>query len=273
MTANVLEPSLLNFNYKDHQVRAVIIGNEPWWVAKDVCGVLEIGNPTNAVKRLDQDESALISIKGTNYGNEPLNCVNEPGLYSLVLSSRKPEAKQFKRWITHEVIPSIRKHGTYMTPAKIEEVLFNPDMIIGLATQLKEEQEKRRVLEQQAAENAPKLSYLKRILQSDSSLAITQIAKDYGLSAKKLNLILHAEGIQYRVNNQWVLYSKYQNKNYTRSNTVMFDGKDGNTFVKVTTRWTQAGRLMIHNVLEKRGIVAKIDRQKNVQTELIYASL
>lgn len=95
-------------------VRAVTLEGEPWFVAADVCRALGLGNSTNACARLDDDEHALISIKGLSRGNDEANAVNEPGLYTLVLSSRKPEAKAFKRWITHEVIPAIRKTGGYI---------------------------------------------------------------------------------------------------------------------------------------------------------------
>jgi len=102
---------------------------EPWFVAADVCRVLEIGNPSQALARLDDDEKS--SIRSTDVtpsgGNPNISIVNEPGLYALVLGSRKQEAKAFKRWITHEVIPTIRKHGAYMTPEKLEEALLNPD--------------------------------------------------------------------------------------------------------------------------------------------------
>lgn len=97
------------------QVRTVVIDDEPWFVAADVCRALDLGNPTRALDRLDNDERTLISIKGASNG-KPVNGVNEPGLYSLVLGSRKPEAKAFKRWITHEVIPAIRKTGGYHIP-------------------------------------------------------------------------------------------------------------------------------------------------------------
>ena len=104
-------------------VRTVLQDGEPWFVAADVCKALEIGNPTDVMRRLDADERTLVSIEGASNGL-PVNAVNEPGLYTLVLTSRKPEAKAFKRWITHEVIPSIRKHGGYLTPQKVEEVLL-----------------------------------------------------------------------------------------------------------------------------------------------------
>ena len=131
-------------------VRVVDVNGDSWFVAADVCKALELGNPTMALDRLDADERTLISIEGASNGL-PVNMVNEAGLYSLVLGSRKPEAKAFKRWITHEVIPAIRKHGGYLTPQTVEEALLNPDTLIRLATDLKAERAARKELEEQNA--------------------------------------------------------------------------------------------------------------------------
>lgn len=124
------------------EIRTVMKDGEPWFVAADVCRVLEIQNTTQALGRLDEDERSMLNIGRQGEAS----IVNEPGLYTLVLGSRKQEAKAFKRWITHEVIPTIRKHGAYMTPEKLEEALLNPDTVIKLAHQLKQE----RKLRQQA---------------------------------------------------------------------------------------------------------------------------
>src|SRR5690606_14287070 len=139
------------FNGKE--LRVIEKDNDIWFVAKDVCDILEIKNPSDALKRLDGDERARF-----NLGRQgETNVVNEYGLYSLVLGSRKPEAKEFKRWITHEVIPSIRKHGAYMTPETIEKVLSDPDTIIQLATTLKEERAKRMQAEALIEKQRPKV--------------------------------------------------------------------------------------------------------------------
>lgn len=116
------------------EVRTVLQDGEPWFMVADVCKALEIGNPADVMRRLDADERTLVSIEGASNGL-PVNAVNEPGLYTLVLSSRKPEAKAFKRWITHEVIPSIRKHGLYAA----DELLANSDLFIKVLQDLKEE--------------------------------------------------------------------------------------------------------------------------------------
>ena len=162
------------FDYNGHQVRTVVKDNEPWFVAKDVCNILEIDS--SQTRRLDEDEKGLYSIQ-TPGGTQQMICVNEPGLYSLILGSRKKEAKQFKRWVTHEVLPSIRKHGAYMTPETIEKVLLNPDTIIKIATQLKEEQEKRKEAERIIEEQRPKVIFADAVSASETSILVGELAK------------------------------------------------------------------------------------------------
>lgn len=246
------------------KIRAQVINSEVWFVAKDVCVALDIKNVTQAVNRLDDDERTMLNIGRQG----DVNLINEYGLYNLVLASRKREAKQFKRWITHEVIPSIRKHGAYLTEDKIEEVLLNPDTIIKLAINLKEEKEKRKQLEleniqkeQIIGELKPKADYLDIILQSQDTLTVTQIGADYGLSAKALNKILCEEGIQRYVNEQWILYKKYMNKGLTKSKTTEYFHRDGRRDYRLLTMWTQKGRILIHKILEKRNIRANIDKE------------
>lgn len=164
------------FNFKSNEVRTVVKDGEPWFVAKDVCNVLEIEKHRDAVSRLDEDEreSVLVDTLG---GSQQVTAINEPGLYSLVLRSRKPEAKDFKRWITHEVIPSIRKHGAYMTDQTLEQALTSPDFLIKLATNLKEEQIKRLEAEQKVIEQKPKVLFANAVETSKSSILIGELAK------------------------------------------------------------------------------------------------
>jgi prophage antirepressor-like protein len=128
------------------EVRTVVRDGCPWFVAADVCKTLDIGNDRQALARLDDDEKGVISTDISQGRSESLNAVNEPGLYALVLGSRKPEAKAFKRWVTHEVLPAIRKHGVYATPQTIETMLADPDSMIRALTALKAERELRRAL-------------------------------------------------------------------------------------------------------------------------------
>lgn len=164
------------FQYQEHQVRTVIKDGEPWFVAKDVCDVLNHSNHKVAVSRLDKDEVSKVYLTDTLGRNQRTTVVNESGLYSLILTSNKPEAKAFKRWITHEVIPTIRKHGAYMTTEKIEEVLLNPDTIINLATQLKEERQKRIKAEQTIEIQKPKVIFAESVQASENSILIRELA-------------------------------------------------------------------------------------------------
>lgn len=203
-------------------VRTVLQDGEPWFVTADVCRALEIGNPSMAVERLDDDEKG-ISIIDTLGGEQRMAIINEPGLYSLVIRSRKPEAKAFRRWITHEVIPSIRKHGLYAA----DELLANPDLFIKVLQDLKEERARsaqlatqNAVQSQQIAEMQPKVSYYDLILQNQSVMPIVQIAKDYGFSAQAMNQKLRELGVQYKSGGVWLLYQKYAPEGYTQTKTL-----------------------------------------------------
>ena len=157
-------------------VRVVDVDGEPWFVARDVCECLELGNPRTSIALLDEDEKGVHTMD-TPGGAQEMSIVSEAGLYSLILRSRKPEAKTFKRWITHEVLPAIRKHGGYLTPAKLEEALTDPDTIIRLATNLKAEREKRQALEAQAAADRPKVVFAESIEVAKTSILVGEMAK------------------------------------------------------------------------------------------------
>lgn len=233
------------------QVRILEKDNELWFVAKDVCDCLEIKNTTDALKRLDNDERSRF-----NLGRQgETNIVNEYGLYNLVLSSRKPEAKEFKRWITHDVIPQIRKTGTYSM--NIPKSL--PEALRAYANEVESNNATKAIVaqqEQQIAEFKPVKDYVDKILSSKSCLAITQIAADYGLSAQELNKILHEAGLQRKVGDQWILYKQHMAKGFTKSETFTFCRSDGRLDSKITTKWTQKGRLEIHSILTKLNIHA-----------------
>ena len=247
-------------------VRTVYQNNEPWFVAKDVCECLSISKYRNAISRLDEDEREPFEVD-TLGGKQEMTAINEYGLYSLVLSSRKPEAKEFKRWITHEVIPAIRKTGMYMTDNAIDNILGNPDAFIKVLSEYKKVQDENKALAMQNAsqkqligELKPKADYTDLILKSKSLVTITQIAKDYGMSGQAMNKILHNLGIIYNQSGQWLLYSKHQAKGYTHSETVNIVHSDGREDVKMNTKWTQKGRLFLYNTLKKENIIPVIEK-------------
>ncbi|MFP3356883.1 phage antirepressor [Planococcus sp. SIMBA_143] len=160
------------FSFEGQEVRTVRSGQDIFFAAKDVCEVLEIRNVTQAIQRLDEDERSMFNI-----GRQGMtNFVNETGLYSLILGSRKHEAKKFKRWVTHEVLPTIRKHGAYMTPDTLQQAILNPDFAIGLLTNLKDEQEKRREAELQIETQKPKVLFAESVESSKTSILIRELA-------------------------------------------------------------------------------------------------
>ncbi len=239
-----------------------------YFPATDVAKVLGYTNPHKAIRDHCKQEGVNETLVPTNSGKQMKKFINEPNLYRLIAKSKLPQAEQFEKWVFEEVLPSIRKHGAYMTPHTINALLQNPDLLIGLASQLKHEQQARQVAEQknlmltqQVAEHASKITYLDQILQSKDTVTVSQIAADYGLSAVRLNKILKDEKVQYKVNNQWLLYAKHQNKGYTKSQTIDVTHSDGSKSVKMNTRWTQKGRLFIHDMLTKRGIIPEMDRE------------
>lgn len=186
--------------------------------------------------------------------------INESGLYSLILSSKMPNAKKFKHWVTAEVLPAIRKHGMYA----IDEILENPDLAIAALTQLKEERERRKQLEclalvqrQQIAEMQPKASYYDLILQNKNTVPITQIAKDYGMSGRKFNELLHELGVQYKFRKTWLLYQQYAECGYTQSRTYAIDESRS----VMHTYWTQKGRLFLYDLLKNEGILPVIEQE------------
>lgn len=163
-------------NEKFGSVRVIEENGEPWFIAREVCDILEIGNPSQALTRLDDDEKNTI-ILNEGIGNPVRAIVNEYGLYGLVLSSRKPEAKQFKRWITHEVIPSIRKHGAYMTDQALYRAITEPDFLIRLATELRDEKVLRMEMQNKIEADRPKVLFADAVSASHTSILVGELAK------------------------------------------------------------------------------------------------
>lgn len=251
---------LQNFNFEGNEVRTVLINDEPYFVGKDIADVLGYSNSRKAlIDHVDEEDKNTVTIRDGNKGNPNQVVINESGMYSLVLSSKLPNAKKFKRWVTNEVLPSIRKHGAYMTEEKIEEALLNPDTIISLATQLKNEREGRLIAEQQVKEFQPKVSYYDKVLSNDALMTISLIAKDYGMSGVSMNKLLHELGVQYRQGGTWLLYAKYQRTGWTHSETKMVPRKDGTEKAVLNTKWTQKGRLGLYALLKDNGYLPLIE--------------
>lgn len=244
-----------NNEFKD--IRTVVINGEPWFVGKDIAENLGYSNTRDALNRhVDFDDRKDGVVIHDSIGREQTpTCINESGLYSLILSSKLPQAKKFKRWVTNEVLPSIRRHGMYAT----DELLDNPDLFILVLEELKRERQEKLILKQQNLEMKPKASYYDIVLSCKEAVAITVIAKDYGWSARKMNKKLHELGVQFKQGKIWLLYQDYAEEGYTCTKTYPFNKGNGEVGTKIHTYWTQKGRLFIYNLLKSEGYVPLIE--------------
>ena len=243
------------------EVRTAEIDGKPYFAGTDVARALGYVNVPDALRRhcraiVKRDTPISGKIQEINY-------IPEGDVYRLIVSSKLPSAERFERWVFDEVLPTIRRHGLYA----IDDIIANPDLGIQALMALKAEREARKALEvdnkikdQQIAELKPKASYYDLILQCSGLLSVTEIAKDYGLSAKALNKMLHDLGVQFNQSGVWFLYSKYQSCGYTQTKTQNYAKPDGTQGARVHTYWTQKGRLFLYDLLKRRGVLPMIER-------------
>nr|DAX75127.1 MAG TPA: repressor domain protein [Caudoviricetes sp.] len=248
---------------------------EPWFVGKDISEILGYKQTANMKKILDDRDYKEINpqaVENTGFIQngvtlEPnknikrMLVINESALYQAIFGSTLEKAKEFKRWVTSEVLPAIRKDGGYMVAkqGETEEELIARAVILAQKSIERLELENKQK-DQIIGELKPKADYTDKILQSKSVVTITSIAKDYGLSGNKMNKLLHELGIQYKQGNQWLIYAKYHDKGYTHSETVEFPRSDGSLDVNMITKWTQKGRLFLYNELKDNGYLPMIER-------------
>ena len=245
------------------EIRIVTIDNEPWFVAKDVCEALKHTNPTMAMQMLEEDERTKLSLGRAG----ETNVINESGLYTLIIKSNLPNAKKFRKWVTSEVLPSIRKNGGYianqeqMTPEQIvaNALIVAQNIISQKDMQIEELETSVQQMDSIISEMTPKVDYADRILSSTDCMTVSQIAQDYGMSAKRFNKILHTAGIQRKVGNQWILYAEYQGKGYVRNKTCEYTKGNGDTGAKLLTVWTQKGRMLIYEKLKQIGVFPEME--------------
>lgn len=246
------------------EVRTTVIDGEVMFVGKDVAEILGYQNGSKALADHVDEEDKLYNDSLSSLGQRGGWLINESGLYSLILSSKMPNAKKFKRWVTAEVLPAIRKHGVYA----VDEVLQNPDVLIQALTELKKEREEKEKLKetvavqnQQITEMTPKAGYYDVVLNCKDVISTTEIAKDYGWSAKKMNAYLHEKKIQFKQGKIWLLYQKYSEQGLTSTKTSVYNGSDGLSHSSIHTYWTQKGRLFIYELLKKDGILPIMERR------------
>lgn len=233
------------------EIRTITIDGEPWFVAADVCGALEIRNPTDAMRRLDADERTLVSIEGASNGL-PVNAVNEPGLYTLILGSRKPEAKAFKRWVTHDILPTIRKTGGYMTDELLAKCQKDPNVMFAFAEELLKLRDKTNVLESKLDVAQPKADFYDTFVSPNKCTGLRDTAKELGISERKFFNFLIDEKYLYRTPAQQLRpYAK-------KSNEGLFETKDWYTksdIVSVRVLFTPQGKQFFHKKLIEKGFI------------------
>jgi prophage antirepressor-like protein len=271
------------------KIRSVQVDGEPWFVVSDICEIFSVTNRNRVMQEIPEDEKGGTQMN-TPGGVQTVTVVNESGLYSLLFALQPKKARNvseeyvemrtkqlqaFKRWVTHEVLPTIRKTGGYVNNSEVfidnylpfaddtTKQLFRLTLDVvdkqnkEIAANRKEIAEKSAIIE----EMTPKASYYDLVINSPSLVPITAIAKDFGISAIALNRLLHTEGIQFLNNNMWVLYQKYADKGYVGTKTYAYPNKAGKMVnTRMQTFWTQKGRLFIYNLLKGKGILPIMER-------------
>lgn len=234
--------SISNYRHDSFgEVRVINKDGEPWFVAADVCRALEIKDTWNAMQRLDEDEKGACSIS-TLGGQQEMSIVNEPGLYSLVLGSRKPEAKTFKRWITHEVIPAIRKNGVYVSDN------INSDMLFQIAEQMRKKEERIQALSEKNAEMLPKAQFYDTVTGSPDTIDMAQAAKvlNMGMGRNTLFKLLREKNVLQSNN---IPYQSYIDRGYFRCIESQYTAPDGTTHISIKTVIFQKGLDFIRDII------------------------
>lgn len=267
-------------------VRTILIDGQPWFVGKDVGKALGYSNTRDALsKHVDTEDKTTVAIcdTGSNYKSQAV-IINESGVYSLIFSSKLECARQFKRWVTSEVLPSIRKYGAYLTEEALARVTGDTSEAEKLFTELKKEKLRvkqlqkecdslerlmavtreanellsttNELLEKRVEVLEPKASYYDSVLDSEELIPISLIAEDYGLTAQKLNGLLHGFGIQHPVGKSWAINREYLDMGYTQTKVLKYGAE-----TITVTYWTQKGKKFIYEFLKELGIVPLNERK------------
>lgn len=238
---------------------------EPLFVASDIAELIQHSNVTEMLKNVDNDEKLTSTIFRSGQSRQ-VNMLTENGLYEVLMLSRKPIAKQFKSEIK-KILKSIRKNGGYianqeqMTPEQIvaNALIVAQNIISQKDRKIEELETSVQQMDSVISEMTPKVDYADRILSSTDCMTVSQIAQDYGVSAKRFNKILHSAGIQRKVGDQWILYAEYQGKGYVRNKTCEYTKSNGETGTKLLTVWTQKGRMLIYEKLKQIGVFPEME--------------
>lgn len=249
-------------------VRTIEEDGKVLFCGSDVAKALGYARPRDAIR--DHCDHAvkrrMVSTTTNQHGTTTeqeveASFIPESDLYKLAFGSKLSSAQKFTDWVTSDVLPTIRKHGAYLTPATLEAALDDPDYLLQLTLRYKAERDKRKALEAKIEEDRPKLDYYNAILRCKEAVPITVIAKDYGMSACAMNKKLNELGIQYKTSGTWCLYQKYADQGYTRTDTYHYRDSVGDDHANVHTKWTQKGRLFLYNALKSAGVLPRMEQE------------
>ena len=224
------------------QIRTCTMNGETYFVGKDVASALGYKNTVDALMRHVDEEDKQTSGFTMGSHRYSMTIVNESGLYSLILSSKLDSARRFKRWVTSEILPAIRKNGHYELEQRTRKL-----------------ENRNTLLEEISAQQKPLTDYARHILSSTQTVTITQIAQDYGFTAVRFNELLKHLHLQHKVGGQWILYAPHIGKGYVQSFSSYFVQPDGEVQVKLHTRWTQSGRLFLYEELKRAAVLPLIE--------------
>lgn len=273
------------FDFKGNDVRTLTMDGEPYFVGKDVCKAFGDTNHKRSLSRLDDNDKTIAQIK-TPGGSQNMIIINESGLYALLFQMQPAKAKgvsqndplveeriqnlrNFKHWVTSEVLPAIRKTGGYVAGEKdadddelvLRVIQMLENKIAQKNKKIENQSEQIKIQEQQILDSKPKVSYYDKVLQSKEAIRTKVIAGDYGMSAQKFNKKLNELHVQYKVGNTWVLYREHQGNGYTQTKTFTKETDSGYVITNTQTCWTQKGRLFLYDLLKSNGVLPEIEQE------------
>ena len=255
-----MEKSIQIFNHPEFgSVRVVEIDGEPFFVGRDVAIALGYSNSHDALAAHvpDKFKKDGVTIRDTIGIEQYPTLISEAGMYKLVMRSKLSNAEKFSDWVCAEVLPSIRKRGMYIDP----RAEITSDLLRRMADAIDERDKAIAVRDTQIAELQPKASYCDKILTCKELVSMTVIAKDYGMSAKAFNKLLHKLGVQFKQGDIWLLYQEYAAQGWTQTKTYNHKGADGREHCRVHTYWTQKGRLELYQLLKAKGYLPMIEQE------------
>jgi len=245
------------FNFEGNQVRTVMIDDEPYFVGKDAALAIGYKNFRDALNKHVKAKYKRESQIATPSGTQTMTLISEPGIYQLAGQSKLPSAEPFQDWIYEDVLPSIRKTGTYMTDEKAYAITHDKDALGDLLLQAGNQLKQKDLVIQ---ELKPKADYTDKMLANPGLETTSVIAKNYGYSPREFNKLLHGLGIQYKQGKTWLLYAKYQDKGYTHVEPFPYKDSKGLEQVRNTMKWTQKGQRFLYDFLESKGIMPKVEQ-------------